>query len=272
MGFEGHLLPHAPLLFTSTFVSTHEPLQSLKPCLHVDPDTPFAHVGNACEALVDAAHAPQLYGEAVRSTHRSVHCVRGDLHEAAQPAGVQSSPTAHAVEHPLQVWGLERSASQPSAGSPLQSAHPDSHDAIAHAPATHAVAAIAWGKSHGASTLGAAQLVSVLERERHQLGPPPKVAECCPPTNFRSGPHNNGQTGADTSAKLASGGVRSVAASAAASAEAASAGIVASTSASPAGGPVSPSSSDPAVLSVVPLSETPPSAIVASDVPSAVES
>jgi hypothetical protein len=80
------------------------------------------------------AHPPQWAGDVSRSTHRSVHFVRGGVHADTQPVGEHKAfGVPHCAEHPPQVDGLDKSASHPSAAFPLQSRHPGSQDAIAHA-------------------------------------------------------------------------------------------------------------------------------------------
>jgi hypothetical protein len=75
-------------------------------------------------------------------TQRSVQSVSGGVQLDAHPVGVQRLVAPlHDVVQEVHVEGLVRSASQPSLGLPLQSAHPGSHMPMTHALPLHSACA-----------------------------------------------------------------------------------------------------------------------------------
>lgn len=86
--------------------------------------------------------APQLFESFVVSVHFWSHAVVPDAQLAAHvPDAHSGSASTQAVVQLPQVAALVRSASQPSFGSPLQSANPAAHDdaGTTQAPAVHDV-------------------------------------------------------------------------------------------------------------------------------------
>jgi hypothetical protein len=65
------LAPHSPQLFAFVCSSTHAPLQSVYPVLHVNPHAPAVHAACAWATAVAHAlpHAPQLLALLVVLTH-----------------------------------------------------------------------------------------------------------------------------------------------------------------------------------------------------------
>jgi hypothetical protein len=88
-------------------------------------------------AVQPASQAPQWADAVDTSTQRSVHKTSLPAQAALQPFAVQSGvPFPQATPHAVHDAGLDRSASHPSLGSPLQSAQPGSQVPIPHAPAS----------------------------------------------------------------------------------------------------------------------------------------
>jgi len=122
----------------------------------VNEQAPPEHEACACVTIVVHAfpHTPQLLALLVVSTHvepQSVGVPAGhpETHPYVPPVAEHTGvPPVHAVLQPPHVAACERSVSQPSAGWPLQSAHPGAHAeaANAHAPAPHDVAPLTCGR------------------------------------------------------------------------------------------------------------------------------
>jgi hypothetical protein len=85
-----------------------------------------------------------------QSVPQSVGALAGQtfVHAYEAPVGAQLGVSPlHLLWQPPQLEGFEKSASQPSLGSRLQSPNPSAHDSIAHAPLAHV--AIAFATTHG---------------------------------------------------------------------------------------------------------------------------
>ena len=129
-----HAWPHRPQLLWSLVVS----VQTEEHIVPEHPQVPPAQVGNG--AVPAWSHVevqpPQYWGSLAKSTQRSVQSVSGGEQAETQPVVAQRLVgAAHATSQVVHDDGLDRLASQPSLGSWLQSAHPVSHEPMAHAPA-----------------------------------------------------------------------------------------------------------------------------------------
>jgi hypothetical protein len=135
----GHALPQAPQFPGEVVTSTHAPeaapasaSASVPASL---PEPVAASVPESAEASPPAslpASVPASVPEPA-PVPAVAHRVSGAGHAATQPVGAHNpAGGAHWTLHAVHVAGLLRSASQPSAGLPLQSAHPVSHAATAH--------------------------------------------------------------------------------------------------------------------------------------------
>jgi hypothetical protein len=114
-------------------------LQSAKPGLHEIPHFDDAHVATAFFGVGHAfVQLPQCEGEELTSMHDDPHAVVDPGQETTQPPwpNAQNIPVVHLVAQLPHVSGSVRSASQPSAGSPLQSARPFVHVVGAQRPAS----------------------------------------------------------------------------------------------------------------------------------------
>src|SRR5512140_1116187 len=114
------------------------------------PHAPPAHVGSLLAPEPQTfEHAPQFVTDVCVSTHDVPH---GDVplgHAPTQPVGEHSAVGAtHLTLQDPQFAGADRSASQPVAGSPSQSARPCAHVSGTHLPATHLAVAVS-GSEHG---------------------------------------------------------------------------------------------------------------------------
>jgi hypothetical protein len=135
-----HARPHVPQWLVFVCVFTHTPLQGVCPAgqRHV-PDwhvRPPVHV---------TGHIPQWLGSLRRSKQRA--CV---VQYVCPVIGHAHAPFRHTcsegqrLPHAPQLFGsFESACSQPLAGLRSQSAKPDAHDTMTHAPLTHAVEALA---------------------------------------------------------------------------------------------------------------------------------
>src|SRR5262249_5638763 len=108
--------------------STHQPAHEVYPGAHVVPQVPPEHVGIspplAGHTTDGPEQPPQCEVELERSTHAVPHAVAGGTHAATHPVAEQKSPPVHVVPHAPHEVADERSDSQPSDASPLQSAQP----------------------------------------------------------------------------------------------------------------------------------------------------
>jgi hypothetical protein len=87
---------------------------------------PLEHAGVAPEHCF--VQPPQWLASLARSTQLPPQLVLGGLHAAEEQApATHTCPAAHWTLHAPQVAGLVRSASHPSVGLALQSAHPAQH-------------------------------------------------------------------------------------------------------------------------------------------------
>jgi hypothetical protein len=131
-------LPQAPQLPVSFVRSAQELPHAARPGAHaVDPEQlPPTH-----EVPHATLQPPQSVDDVFESTQRLPHVCSGGAQAPTQPVGEQrEAAPVHEVLHEVHVAGCERSASQPSDGSPLQSAQPALHEATAHAPDAEHVA------------------------------------------------------------------------------------------------------------------------------------
>jgi hypothetical protein len=125
-----------------------------KPALHVKPQRPAAQVVVAFATSGHfAAQPPQCVVLVSGSTHSAPHrsgvaAEQPFVHAKLAPLAWQFGAAAgQGALHAPQVAGFERSVSQPSAGSELQSAQPGSHVFVAQAPAAQVV--VAWVSRQG---------------------------------------------------------------------------------------------------------------------------
>lgn len=147
-----HAFPQPPQLFSSREVSTSQPFedlpsQSASGVLHDDtPQTPFKQLGVPPTAWHAEPQAPQLSTFFVVSTS---HPSATWLSQSANPVAhlMEQAPRAQVAVSLLVEQGLPQPpqfaaseselTSQPSFGSPLQSAQPGLQLAIAHTPFEH---------------------------------------------------------------------------------------------------------------------------------------
>jgi hypothetical protein len=104
------------------------PSHEANPVSHAAPHFPCEHVVLPFDVAGQVvSHEPQWLRLLFVSTHAPVHAVCPEAHVAAHAPFVQTCPGAHALPHAPQFEGsLATVASQPSLGSPLQSAWPGS--------------------------------------------------------------------------------------------------------------------------------------------------
>ena len=95
-----HTVPHAPQWFGSSFTSTHEPLQSVKPVWQLTPHVLATHTASPFGGTGQGSlHWPQCVLEVARSTQARLQSV---------------SPAAQLAAHALteQTWSLGQMVSQ----------------------------------------------------------------------------------------------------------------------------------------------------------------
>jgi len=131
-----HAVPQEPQLLGSVVTSTQLLVHSVSPAGHVTaPHTPAVQVALTGH---DVVQLPQARGDEYRLRHRESHELNGGSQAATHPEGAHSGlPASQATLQLPQLTGLERSASQPLAGFPSQSAQPLSQESITQAPASH---------------------------------------------------------------------------------------------------------------------------------------
>jgi hypothetical protein len=148
-----HLVPQPPQLLTSLVVLTSQPastsvLQWANPVVHeAMAQWDDVHVAVALGRLHTTPQPPQLFTSFVVFAQLPLHSV-GIFPEHIEThfPPEQSIPAAHALSHEPQCIGCERSVSQPSDASLLQSANPALHDAMVHFPIVQL--GVAWGVVH----------------------------------------------------------------------------------------------------------------------------
>ncbi len=122
-----------PQLSGSVVVSMQRSVQTWSPVGQVMPQTPAVHVALPVHGVEQPPHAKlDEYKLRQREPHRVAGGSQAATHPEAEHRGLAVSQVTLQLPH---VAGLERSASQPLAGFPSQSAQPASHDAMAHASA-----------------------------------------------------------------------------------------------------------------------------------------
>ena len=136
-----HLAPHAPQLLPSLVMSTQAPLQSMKPVLQANEQALVTQAGTTLATVVVQAlpQVLQLFALLDVSTHEVLHRVgvaagQPDAQAKLLPDGAQTeAPPEHALPQPPQFVAVVMSTSQPSEGSPLQSAQPGAHEVAGRA-------------------------------------------------------------------------------------------------------------------------------------------
>ena len=138
--------------------------------MQANPQVAVAHVGWPWATPVVQAwpQPPQLFGSELVSVQVEPHALVPDPHVEAHwkvlPDGTHMGvEPEHTVPHAPQLPGCIKLASQPSVGSPLQSAYPGAHaeDEREHFPPRHATDPLTLGK-----------LVQSLEQVPHRAGVP----------------------------------------------------------------------------------------------------